>query len=108
MSKIIGVTVGTPLSADKLKEKIKPVTSVNGVKADASGNVEVKVTTSGGDMQKSAYDASGAVAAAGGIAAYVQQNGGGGGISMDEVEEYVSGVVGDIDSLLDDINGEVV
>ena len=106
MSKIIGVTVGTPLSADKIKEKIKPVTSVNGVKADASGNVEVKVTTSGGDMQKSAYDASGAVAQAGGIAAYVQQNGG--GISMDEVEEYVSGVVGDIDTLLDDINGEVV
>lgn len=60
----------------------------------------------GGDMLKTTYDPDGAVAAAGGIAAYVQQNGG--GISMDEVEEYLSGVVGDIDSLLDDINGEVV
>ena len=73
MNKIIGVTVGTPLSADKLKEKIKPVTSVNGVKADASGNVKVQ-----------------------------------GGVSMEAVETYVSGVVGDIDTLLDDINGEVV
>lgn len=41
MSKIIGVTVGTPLSASVIKEKIKPVTSVNGVKADESGNVNV-------------------------------------------------------------------
>ena len=39
MSKIIGVTVGTPLSARKIKDEIKPVTSVNGVEADANGNV---------------------------------------------------------------------
>ena len=42
MSKIIGVTVGTPLSVAKIKEKIKPVTSVNGVKADENGNVTVQ------------------------------------------------------------------
>lgn len=41
MSKIIGVTVGTPMSVSTIKEKIKPVTSVNGVEADESGNVEV-------------------------------------------------------------------
>lgn len=39
MSKIIGVTVGTPISPTKIKEKIKPVTSVNGVEADENGNV---------------------------------------------------------------------
>lgn len=39
MSKIIGVTVGTPMSVSTIKEKIKPVTSVNGVEADANGNV---------------------------------------------------------------------
>lgn len=94
MSKIIGVTVGTPLSTDKLKEKIKPVTSVNGVKADASGNVEVQVTTSGGDMQKSAYDASGAVAQAGGISAYVTQQ--------------INNGLGSVNAILDEINGEVV
>lgn len=44
MSKIIGVTVGTPLSADKIKEKIKPVLSVDGVKADAKGDVKVQRT----------------------------------------------------------------
>ena len=41
MSKIVGITVGTPLSPDKLKEKIRPVTSVNGVKPDENGNVMV-------------------------------------------------------------------
>lgn len=77
---------------------------------DKDGNyVDIPAIRGQGDMEKSAYDSDGAVAAAGGIAAYVQQNGGGGGgVSMGEVEEYVSGVVGDIDSLLDDINGEVV
>ena len=95
MSKIIGVTVGTPLSADKLKEKIKPVTSVNGVKADESGNVEVKIPEqTGGDMQKSAYDASGAVAAAGGIPAYVTQQ--------------INAGLGSVNAILDEINGEVV
>jgi len=44
MSKIIGVTVGTPLSVDKIKEKLKPVTSVDGVKADENGDVKVQRT----------------------------------------------------------------
>lgn len=39
MSKIIGVTVGTPLSPKSIKDKLKPVTSVNGVEPDDSGNV---------------------------------------------------------------------
>lgn len=46
--KIFGVTVGTALSPDKIKEKIKPVTSVNGVKADENGNVEVDIPEGGG------------------------------------------------------------
>lgn len=46
MSKIIGVTVGTPLSVEKIKEKLKPVTSVNGVAADENGNVEVRTVSS--------------------------------------------------------------
>ena len=45
MSKIIGVTVGTPMSVSTIKEKLKPVTSVNGVAADEHGNVEVQVST---------------------------------------------------------------
>ena len=39
--KIIGVTVGTPISPRTIKEKLNPVTSVNGVKADENGNVEI-------------------------------------------------------------------
>lgn len=42
MRKIIGVTVGTPVSAAMLKDKIKPVTSVNGIKADENGDVKVQ------------------------------------------------------------------
>ena len=39
MSKIIGITVGTPLSPKRIKEELKPVTSVNGNLPDESGNV---------------------------------------------------------------------
>lgn len=39
--KIIGVTVGTPLSTQFIKEKINPVTSVDGIKADENGNVNL-------------------------------------------------------------------
>lgn len=46
--------------------------------------------SSGGDMATATYDPDGAVAQAGGIKA------------------YVSNVVGNIDSVLDEINGEVV
>jgi hypothetical protein len=41
MSKIIGVTVGTPISPSKLQQKIKPVKTVNGKSPDANGNVEL-------------------------------------------------------------------
>jgi hypothetical protein len=41
--KIVGVTVGTPISPQTIKDKLKPVTSVNGVSADRNGNVEVSV-----------------------------------------------------------------
>lgn len=39
--KIVGVTVGTPMSPQMIREKLKPVTSVNGVEADNNGNVDV-------------------------------------------------------------------
>ena len=39
--KIVGVTVGTPISPQSIKKILKPVTSVNGVKADENGNVTV-------------------------------------------------------------------
>ena len=42
-SKVIGVTVGTTLSPDKIREKINPVMSVNGVVPDEHGNVEAGV-----------------------------------------------------------------
>ena len=42
MSKpVIGVTVGTPISPNKIAEKINPVKTVNGVAPDENGNVEV-------------------------------------------------------------------
>lgn len=41
MSKIVGITVGTNISPQTLKDKLNPVTSVNGVKPDEHGNVEV-------------------------------------------------------------------
>lgn len=44
--KIIGVTVGTPISRSKIEETIKPVKSVNNVTPDDNGNVNVPV---GGD-----------------------------------------------------------
>ena len=40
--KIVGVTVGTSLNPEQIRKKIKPVTSVNGIKADENGNVEVE------------------------------------------------------------------
>lgn len=41
MSKIIGVTVGTPTSPSKMEEALKPVKTVNGVSPDENGNVNV-------------------------------------------------------------------
>jgi hypothetical protein len=40
--KIIGVTVGTPISASSLEDKLKPVKTINGVSPDVNGNVEVE------------------------------------------------------------------
>jgi len=39
--KIIGVTVGTPISPTAIEGEIKPIKTVNGQKPDANGNVEV-------------------------------------------------------------------
>lgn len=44
MSKIIGVTVGTTMSPQTIKEKLKPVLSVNGEKPDENGDVSLGVT----------------------------------------------------------------
>ena len=41
--KIIGVTVGTPISPAKIMGVLKPVTSVNGAIPDENGNAEVVV-----------------------------------------------------------------
>lgn len=40
--KIIGVTVGTPLSIRAIKDKLNPVTQVNGATPDENGNVEIE------------------------------------------------------------------
>ena len=37
---IIGITVGTPISIEQIKERINPVISINGVEAD-NGNIEL-------------------------------------------------------------------
>lgn len=42
MSKIIGVTVGTAMAPSTIKEKLHPVTSVNGQSPDENGNVVVE------------------------------------------------------------------
>ncbi len=39
--KIIGVTVGTPISPKAIERKLKPVKTVNGVEPDENGNVDV-------------------------------------------------------------------
>lgn len=41
MSRIIGVTVGTPTSPSRIEEAIKPIKTVNGIGPDENGNVEV-------------------------------------------------------------------
>lgn len=43
MSKIIGVTVGTPISPATIERKLKPVKTVNGIGADEDGNVNIEV-----------------------------------------------------------------
>lgn len=41
MSKIIGVTVGTPISARKIEDELKPVKSVSGRYPDKDGDVDI-------------------------------------------------------------------
>lgn len=41
--KIIGVTVGTPISPNRIAAKIKPVKTVNGTAPDENGNVNISV-----------------------------------------------------------------
>lgn len=43
MSKIVGVTVGTNISPQSIRKKLKPVLSVNGVEPDAEGDVKLPV-----------------------------------------------------------------
>lgn len=43
MSKIIGVTVGTPMSPSKIENKLKPVKTVNGNAPDENGDVQLSV-----------------------------------------------------------------
>lgn len=47
MRKIIGVTVGTPLSISKIEKTLKPIKTVNRKMPDENGNVEVTVDVSG-------------------------------------------------------------
>ena len=41
--KIIGVTVGTPISPSKIEEKINPIKTINNVAPDENGNVQLNV-----------------------------------------------------------------
>lgn len=41
--KIVGVTVGTPISPESMRSKMKAVKSVNGISPDKNGNVAVEV-----------------------------------------------------------------
>lgn len=50
--KIIGVTVGTPISPKKIEDKINPVKTVNGKAPDENGNVEIEA---GGNVQDGIY-----------------------------------------------------
>lgn len=49
--KIMGVTVGTPISPQKIKEEIKPVQTVNGQAPDENGNVDIEVGGGGNAVQ---------------------------------------------------------
>lgn len=43
MSKVIGITVGTPISKEKIKEISGEVKTVNGVKPDDNGDVKITI-----------------------------------------------------------------
>ena len=42
--RIIGITVGTPISPRAIEEKVKPVKTINGVEPDENGNVDVRAS----------------------------------------------------------------
>lgn len=42
--KIIGVTVGTPLSPRSIQNKINPITTINGISADENGEIKTDDT----------------------------------------------------------------
>ena len=69
--KIIGVTVGTPLSPSKIEEKLKPVKTVNGVTPDENGNVNVEAGAS--ISLDTSLSKAGQAADAGAVGAVVQQ-----------------------------------
>lgn len=48
--KIVGATVGTPLSPKKVEEELRPVKTVNGVSPDENGNVKIESTVSGNEV----------------------------------------------------------
>ena len=52
--KIVGVTVGTPISPQTIKKKLNPVTSVNGIEADENGNVKLEIAAGGGLSKEAA------------------------------------------------------
>lgn len=59
MSKIIGVTVGTPTSPERMARDLKPVKKVNNVEPDENGNVDVVAETvkfSDGETFQQKYD----------------------------------------------------
>ena len=55
MSKIIGVTVGTPTSPAKIEKELKPVKTVNGKEPDENGNVEVEGAGGSGTPGKDGF-----------------------------------------------------
>lgn len=58
MSKIIGVTVGTPISPEKIEREIQPVKTINGIAPDANGNVNVQ---GGGGVDENVLERIGAL-----------------------------------------------
>ena len=55
MSRIIGVTVGTPTSPSTMQEAIRPVKSVNGMLPDDKGNVVVETSNAGSKEEIQQY-----------------------------------------------------
>lgn len=53
--KIVGITVGTPISPKVIEDKLKPVTSVNGIEADEDGNVNITIPEPGENVDLTGY-----------------------------------------------------